>query len=158
MWWYTSLWDMLNIIKANTLGSLILVLIIYFSSGFYQISRSLFIIDYILCTGFIGISRLGIRMFFTHIITLVRLTDKSKIKRVLYSSVLEIHHHLVRQTLQSPENRINIIGIFDDDQKTGTRIHGIEIIGAVSDIKNSSSIMMIYICVPSATGNKCEYT
>ena len=81
MWRYTSLWDMLNIIKANTLASLILILMIYFSSGFDQISRSLFIIDYILCTGFIGISRLGIRMFFSHIVTFIKSSNRSKIKK-----------------------------------------------------------------------------
>ena len=45
MWRYTSIWDVLNIIKANIISSSLIVSLIYFTSGFASISRSLFIID-----------------------------------------------------------------------------------------------------------------
>ena len=66
MWRYTSVWDMINIIKANILSSLFLSLYVYTYIGFKDLSRSLFIIDFIICTGLICISRLGVRMFFSH--------------------------------------------------------------------------------------------
>jgi Predicted nucleoside-diphosphate sugar epimerases len=64
MWRYTSVWDMMNIVKANILSTIMLTAIILFSIGFNDLSRSLIIIDFIICTGMISISRLGIRMFF----------------------------------------------------------------------------------------------
>ena len=67
MWRYTSVWDMINIVKANILSSAILITVILFSIGFEYMSRSLFIIDFMISTGFISISRLGIRMFFSYI-------------------------------------------------------------------------------------------
>ena len=72
MWRYTSVWDMINIIKATSLSSFLLVFIVIFTIDFEVISRSVFIIDYIICTGFICTSRLGIRMFFSHAISVLR--------------------------------------------------------------------------------------
>ena len=47
MWRYTSVWDMINIIKANSLSSLLLIITVYYTIGFEILSRSVFIIDYI---------------------------------------------------------------------------------------------------------------
>ena len=69
MWRYTSLWDMFNIIKANIIATTCLIFVVKYYVGFEKISRSLFLIDLILSTTLISVSRLGIRLFFSHIIT-----------------------------------------------------------------------------------------
>ena len=66
MWRYTSVWDLLNILKGSFFGSLIIVLGVSYFYGFEHISRSLFVLDFIICTILISIIRLGIRLFFTH--------------------------------------------------------------------------------------------
>ena len=63
MWRYTGIWDVLNILKANILSSALIVLMIYLFYGFNNISRTLFIIDFLLCTTFVGAIRVGIRIF-----------------------------------------------------------------------------------------------
>ena len=63
MWRYTSIWDVYNIIKANVFSTFIIMLYIYFSLGFGAISRTLFIVDLLVCTALIGTSRVGIRIF-----------------------------------------------------------------------------------------------
>ena len=67
MWRYTSVWDIINIAKANLLSSFILIILAYYVTGFQNISRSLFLIDFIFCYGLISVSRLGIRVFFSHL-------------------------------------------------------------------------------------------
>ena len=49
MWRYTSIWDMFNIIKANTISTSLICLLIYLSICFSGIGRSVFIIDYTIC-------------------------------------------------------------------------------------------------------------
>ena len=67
MWRYTSVWDMLNILKGNILATLVMIITILYTISFQELSRSIIIIDFIVCTGIICTSRLGIRMFFSHI-------------------------------------------------------------------------------------------
>ncbi len=84
MWRYTSVWDMINIIKATSLSSFLLTGIAMLTIGFEVISRSVFIIDYIICTGCICTSRLGIRMFFSHVITALKTDNFRSNKKIFY--------------------------------------------------------------------------
>ena len=81
MWRYTSLWDMFNIIKANIVATTSLIVIVNYYVGFEKISRSLFLIDLILTTGIICTSRLGIRMFFSHIMSFLVSKNSDNIKK-----------------------------------------------------------------------------
>ena len=55
---------MFNIIKANIVGSVVLTFILMVYDAFNILSRSIVVIDFIICTGLICMSRLGIRLFF----------------------------------------------------------------------------------------------
>ena len=48
MWRYTSLIDMVNIAKANILGTLVIIALIGYFRGFQDIPRAVFVIDFIL--------------------------------------------------------------------------------------------------------------
>ena len=50
MYRFTSLWDMINILKATILSSLLLISIIGFVTFFKGIPRSIFLLDFILST------------------------------------------------------------------------------------------------------------
>jgi FlaA1/EpsC-like NDP-sugar epimerase len=64
MWRYTSISDLIKIIKAASVSSLLIVSLIVFTYGFAGFSRATFIIDWFLTIFFIGGYRLGIRLFF----------------------------------------------------------------------------------------------
>ena len=151
MWRYTSVWDMMNIIKANILGSLLLLITIIFTIGFYDLSRSLFIIDFILCTGSICISRLGIRMFFTHFRDLIKTKNVKIKKKIILIGAGDTGQTIIRQSLQKSNIGIQIVGIIDGDkQKIGNMLYGIPILGAVKSLRNLEfPYDEIYICVPS---------
>ncbi len=154
MWRYTSVWDAINIIKANFLSSSLLVLSVYYFVGFYNISRSLFVIDFILCICGISIFRLGIRMFFTHIKDLIKVTKSvNKKKDILLIGAGYTGQLILKQVLSLNESPIRIVGLLDDDDKIyGHKLHGMTVLGNVKQLKNLSiNFDEIYICVPSAT-------
>jgi Predicted nucleoside-diphosphate sugar epimerases len=157
MWRYTSVWDMWNIIKGNLIASLVLALFIFYKTNFNGISRSIFIVDFILCTVFISCSRLGIRMFFTHIKEFIRTKQSLKhIKNVILIGAGDTGQTIVRQALQSAKHPLNIVGFLDDNiKKHGTRLHNIEVLGAVEDLLSIDvHFDEIYICIPSANRNQ----
>lgn len=158
MWRYTSVWDMLNIVKANILASLIISIIVGFFIGFQNISRSVFILDYIICTGLIGVSRLGVRIFFSHIITILKTEQSKKIelKRILLIGAGNTAQIILRQTLEMQNSPISVVGFLDDNpRKVGARLHDVEVIGRISDLSTIPiNYDEIYICVPSANRNQ----
>jgi len=154
MWRYTSVWDMFNIIKANIVATICLILLVNYFVGFENISRSLFLIDLILATGLICISRLGIRMFFSHIVSFLISKNSGKIKKkILLIGAGDTGQTILRQTLQKATGPIEVVGFLDDSpKKIGRELHGIPIIGSVNKILNISILYdEIYICVPSAS-------
>ena len=154
MWRYTSVWDMVNIIKANITSTLLLAMITSYSFGFQNIGRSIFIIDFMLCSGFVGISRLGIRMFFTHVRDIIKTSNKKNTKKdILLIGAGDTGQTILRQTLQKYDGPIRIIGILDDNKdKIGRRMHDVPILGSIESLsKIKINFDEIYICVPSAS-------
>jgi FlaA1/EpsC-like NDP-sugar epimerase len=64
MWRYTGLQDLLNIIKATTMASLMVVCAVLFVTGFQNVSRSIFIIDWILTLFLIAGFRMVVRLYY----------------------------------------------------------------------------------------------
>ena len=160
MWRYTSIWDMLNIIKANIIASLSVVLIVGYFFSFKGISRSIFIIDFIICTGLIGTSRVGIRIFFTHLISLLKI-DKFQLtkKNILLIGAGNTGQMILRQTLQKSHSSIHVVGFLDDNsKKIGLKLHGVQILGAVNSLSTLQiDFDEIFICVPSADREQMRY-
>ena len=168
MWRYTSVWDMMNVIKANVLSTCILCLTLYFSIGFTNISRSLFAIDFIVCTGLISISRLGIRMFFTqvkNILSVNKINDNKK--NIILVGAGDTGQLILRQVFQKNNSSIRILGIVDDDEyKIGHRLLGVPVLGKIKTLeKLKINFDEIFICVPSASNeqmrvivNECKKT
>ena len=154
MWRYTSVWDMINIIKASSLSSFLLISIVYFSIGFEYFSRSIFFIDYIICTGLVSISRLGIRMFFTHFLEFIVNKKENNIrKRIIIIGAGDTGNAILKQTTQMPKSSVFVVGFLDDNpSKIGARINDVPVLGRVKDLNNLNlRYDEIYICIPSAT-------
>jgi len=159
MWRYTSVWDMANIIKANILSSFLLSVFIIYTVGFKDISRSLIIIDFIICTGMVSISRLGIRMFFTHAKNILSVNNNEYSKKnIILVGAGDTGQTILRQTLQKSNCPIRIVGLVDDDQnKIGQMLHGIPVLGDVSRLSELNiKYDEIYICVPSANRQQLQ--
>ncbi|MFL2994670.1 MAG: polysaccharide biosynthesis protein [Candidatus Neomarinimicrobiota bacterium] len=158
MWRYTSVWDLLNILKGSFFGSSIIILGVSYFYGFENISRSLFIIDFIICTISISIIRLGIRLFFTHLQEIISV-DKNDLgkKNILIVGAGFSGQAILRQSLQN-NIPIKVIGFLDDDnEKIGHKIHGRPIFNEINKIHRvESPFEEIYICVPSANKKQMQ--
>jgi FlaA1/EpsC-like NDP-sugar epimerase len=64
MWRYTSIADLLNILKASVISSLLLISVVLFGTRFEGFSRSVFVIDWCLTVLFIAGFRLAVRLYF----------------------------------------------------------------------------------------------
>ena len=154
MWRYTSVWDMINILKANVLATSVIVLGFYIIVGLENFSRSLFVIDFIMCNIFISFSRLGIRMFFSHFKNFLSVNNVSlKKKFIILIGAGNTGESIIRQAREEKTSQIVIVGILDDDiKKIGKEIHNVKIFGPVKMLKDlRMSFDEIFICIPSAT-------
>ena len=63
MYRYTSVWDLIAILKATIVSSLLLVALLGFAIFFSGIPRSIFLLDYIFITTIVSMSRISIRLY-----------------------------------------------------------------------------------------------
>ena len=151
MWRYTSLVDMFNIIKANAFSSLFIIALIGYFRGFHDIPSSIFFIDFILTIGFTSMSRISIRLIYSHLINpkpyRIELDN-----RVMIIGAGTTGEFICKEILNDSKYRMNPMGFLDDDKSIhGKSIHGIKIKGKISDL---SEYIYDYdeaiICCPNA--------
>ena len=155
LWRYTSIADLLNIIKASSAGTVLSVALTAMVIGFFAVPRSIFFIDYILSTiGFIS-ARAAVRIYSNYYVnkqknsTSVIIENKTKILLLGAGWSAE---KIVRDILENPSTPYKIVGLLDDDEsKSNTTIHGIPIYGKI-EIIHTFNIPFdeIIICTPGA--------
>ena len=67
MWRYTSIADLINILRASTLGSLTTISAFTILPDFAVFPKSVLLIDYILCTLFLCASRASVRLYYSSV-------------------------------------------------------------------------------------------
>jgi len=165
MWRYTSIVDLINIIKATFVSSSTITLIILIIYHFQGFSRGVFVIDGLLTLIFISGIRLAIRLFLQESSSPVSSfksyfskNSKEGFKRVLIIGAGNAGEMLVREMKQNPRMGLNPIGFLDDNvQKKGRRIHNIPVLGKtdeVARITREKDIHEIIIAIPSITGKE----
>ncbi len=170
MWRYTSISDLVNIIKAASVSSLLVVCLILFTHGFEGFSRATFIIDWFLTIFFIGGYRLGIRLFFwvglgyglsrlagTSFLGLGTKSRKGA-KNLLIIGAGDSGEKILREILENAGLRYQVVGFIDDDEvKVGKQIHGVPVLGTSEDLKpiaERARAEELLIAIPSATSGE----
>ncbi|MBT6011058.1 MAG: polysaccharide biosynthesis protein [Candidatus Marinimicrobia bacterium] len=158
MFRYTSLWDITNIVKANALASVMIILGFGFFHGFAGFPRSLFLIDFVLSTIAIASSRISVRVYYSHYVNDSKQdrhngVDSTK-TRLLLIGAGRTGEKIVREILTTPHIGYTIVGFLDDDgRKKGATLHGVKVLGKVSDAGNVNiEFDEFLITAPSATG------
>ena len=157
MWRYTSIWDIINILKANIVSSIFIFLIIYNFIETNGISNSVFILDFIICTLLISSTRAFLRLFYLNYNFFVKSKYKER-KKVLIIGAGFVSKQIISQILDHPQNTLEVIGILDDNKnKIGSRLLGYKIFGNI-DYITSLNIKYdeIFICCPSATNSEMK--
>jgi len=149
---YASINDLLQIIKAVTAGSVILLIPVYFFH-IPLFPRSVFILEWLLLVFLAGILRFGIRAGREIIPGILRPG-----KRLLIVGAGDAGEMIAREIKSSPELPYQPVGFIDDDaSKKGMRIHGIPVLGDSNDIQrivNKHRISQIMIAIPSASSQQ----
>jgi FlaA1/EpsC-like NDP-sugar epimerase len=170
MWRYTSISDLLNIIKAALTSSLLITIFIAFKMRFIGYPRSVFIIDCFLTILFIAGFRLRVRLFFERLarekseksmpqqfMGLFKQYPKS-VKKLLIIGAGDCGEKIFREIRDNTSLKLMVVGFLDDNRnKIGRKIHGVPVLGLVSEI--SSAIKKVradeaLIALPSATGSQ----
>jgi len=166
MWRYTSIGDLLNIVKAVSVSTLIItffILIRYHFSGF---SRSVFLIDWCLTILFIAGFRLVVRIYFettggglTWLDTIRSFIGPLKrnipgSNNLLIIGAGDCGEKILREIRDNARLQYNVVGFLDDNPaKIGMKIHGVSVLSGISDIKLAAgkvSADEALIAIPSA--------
>jgi FlaA1/EpsC-like NDP-sugar epimerase len=171
MWRYTSISDLLNIIKASCVSSLVIVCLILFShSRFIGFPRSVFIIDWCFTILLISGYRVCIRLYFeqnsgdktlsipTRQVLTMFFKKMAGTKRLLIIGAGNGGEKIYREIHNNANLQFTVIGFLDDDlAKVGKKIHGIPVLGRINDIKRIAKLVNAdeaLIAIPSATSSE----
>jgi UDP-GlcNAc:undecaprenyl-phosphate GlcNAc-1-phosphate transferase len=128
VWRYTSLDDLMRIVKAVSLSSLVMIVSFTLLFRFEAFPRSVFIIDWFILTVFIAGSRIATRWFH-------ELPSHEDIggRRVVIGGTGHIAEALLHRIKKS--GGAEPVGIVDDRvEMVGRVVHGLEVLGSFSEL------------------------
>ena len=163
MWRYTSISDLINIIKATLASSATIItgiLILYRFQGF---PRSVFVIDAVLTLIFISGFRLAVRLFFIsdhNPLAIFRKNSEEKGLRLLIIGAGDAGEKMLREIRDNARLKYEIVGFLDDDSnKVGLLIHGVPVLGLIAEAREivaKENIEEILIAISLATGKQMK--
>jgi len=170
MWRYTSLSDLMNIVKASIISSLILVSWVYFRTKFINIPRSVFFIDLSLTLIFITGLRVFTRIGFERLHQYTSFKDFYKFylqsfkkngasaKKLLIIGAGDCGEKILREIRDNSSIKFHVIGFLDDNSsKIGRKVHGVLVMDKISNLEiivKSYGIDQIIISIPSADASR----
>jgi FlaA1/EpsC-like NDP-sugar epimerase len=150
LWRYVGMRDILAILKAVTLSSLIFVATVLAFSG-HGFPRSVFALDWVLCLSLVG----GIRLALRALRESSRRYRQGHGKRAFIIGAGDAGEMLLREIERSLALNYEVVAFVDDDpRKWGRRIHGVEVVGKVEDLPRlcrTKNVQELLIAIPSAT-------
>ncbi len=159
LWVYASTKELRLILWAVTSASVVVstVMIILFQLRLFTgFPRSVLIIDWLLSLILVGGQRLAFRLLAENVSASV---DNSKIKqakRTLIIGAGDAGALVVKELQKNPELNLKPVGFLDDDPaKQKQQIHGVPVVGTLSDIGKTlehRKIDEVVIAIPSAGG------
>ena len=130
MWGYMSTSDVFTYIKASTLATLLSVVVVTFVFRFQNFSKGIFLIDWLLTTGYLLGSRGSFKLF------LDSMKRKSLTgKRVIIYGAGRGGELLLREILNNKDLSLSPVGFIDDDSnKKGKKLQGYPILGGFKQV------------------------
>lgn len=170
MWRYTSLADLISILKAVTTGTLVVIIMTFFVHRLGGFSRSIFIIDWGLTLFLISGSRVLIRLYFWigagdesarfasgNFITAL-FKSKQKGKRLIIIGAGDCGEKITREIHDNPQLGYNVMGFIDDDHlKSNRKIHNIPVLGNMDELNyytEQLEVEELVIAMPSISSKK----
>ncbi|MBN1688947.1 MAG: polysaccharide biosynthesis protein [Candidatus Omnitrophica bacterium] len=153
LWQYLGIQELISIIKAVSVGTLLLPLV-PFLLQIIPIPRSIVIIDWFMLIMALG----GLRIVFKVTAEKLRKPRFDLRKRVLIVGAEDPGEFLVREYIRRPDLGYWPIGFVDNDpQKIGVRIHGVKVIGTITQLAQVIRVTKtdeVIIALPEASGDE----
>jgi FlaA1/EpsC-like NDP-sugar epimerase len=151
MWQYASIGELYGILKATTTSSVLIVLSIY-TIDLPHLPRSVYILIWLLISGFIGGSRLGWRILRDYLIN----QKNSQGKNTLIIGAGDGGAMVVRELLNNSSLNLTPVGFIDDSRfKQNLTVYDVPVLGRRRDIPTivkEYQVEEIIIAIPSANG------
>jgi FlaA1/EpsC-like NDP-sugar epimerase len=170
IWRYTSLTDLLLVLKAATVASLLLLVALQFTHSFMGMSRSVFILDWLYTCILVAAPRLGLRLYHGSPASLLPaglarlrppgLRAAAIRTRCVLLGAGQAGEMLLREALSGRESGLEIVAVFDDDPAThGRRMHGAPIFGPIADLSgwlhsHGHGVSTALIALPESNGEQ----
>jgi FlaA1/EpsC-like NDP-sugar epimerase len=157
MWRFVGMRDLLKLIQAVTLSSVLSVVLLFLIYRLENFPRSVFIIDWFVVLIFIGGSRFAYRLYREGAFkSLFGMQDKNGAgTRVLIVGAGKAGDLILREMLNNSHFGFIPVGFVDDDRaKRNSAIHGLRVLGNTRDIPKlvrEHRIEEIFLAVPSAS-------
>lgn len=152
IWRYVSIDDAWRIIKATTLSTIIFIFGVIFTHGLVGYPRSVFILDWVLCTVFVG----GVRFFSRFFRESYSISLQNFAKNVIIVGAGDAGVMVLKEYRRNPSLGATVVGFIDDDPtKKNLRIQGVKVLGNRKDIPQfvrNYQAQEIVIAMPSAEG------
>jgi len=154
-WWrYTGVSDVVDILKAITLGSAVFLVFMRFVLGLTSFPRSIYVLEAVLSTALLA----GVRLFSRVLAESVR-QDVTSRKKVMLIGAGTAAQMVIRE-IKRLGNSYEAVGCVDDERsKLGIKIHGVPVIGSVDELPTlltAHPVEEVLIAVPSATGKQMQ--
>ncbi len=152
-WSYVSTNEVISLFRATTIAFVFLTITIfisYYFPHFTNFPRSTIFVSYILVFIFCGGLRLAKRIYL-RILGQNRMAEKEK---TLIVGAGDAGEQILRSIISSDKTLYNPIGFVDDNPiKKGVLIHGLKVLGKISDIPeviSENGVKQLIIALPSA--------
>ena len=134
LWRYTSLPELLRLLRGITVGVAASVLYFVFTTRFAGLSRAVFVLDWILLVLLLSGSRVSFRLLGETL-----RPARADFRRVLIYGAGDGGELILRELGKNPALRRVPVGFLDDDRsKIGTRIHEVPVLG---DLDRAEDLM-----------------
>ena len=155
IWRFTSLWELLTILKYVTISSAVSLFGIGFLSGFSIHPGSVLLIFYFFNVLFICFTRVVVRVYFSHFKNQPIFGKVQSKKRLILIGAGKTGSKIAQEILNTVESPFEVMGFIDDDiDKLGGRLHGIRVLGTTADLeKLIIPFDELLITAPAATGD-----
>jgi len=139
LWQYLGIQELISIIKAVTVSTLLLPIIPFVMQVDFQ-PRSILIIDWVLLIMTLG----GFRILFKITAEHLKKPHLAARKNVLIIGADDTGEQLIREFIKRPSLGYRAIGLIDDDpKKVGVRIHGVKVLGKISQLPQAVRVKKV---------------
>jgi len=130
MWGYSSIGDMIKVLRSISVGSVIFFIVVRYLIGNKSFPISIYILEWLLLIIISGGNRLSIRVLREY------LHASTSGKRILIVGAGDAGDIIVRDIKSNRKSSYEPIGFIDEDiHKKGLRIHGVPIFGSIDIIQ-----------------------